>query len=152
MLTVPWRFDSPNGHFYKKVGGYQLWPTSIGKQKSSIDVKTLKRFAYNCISIPMVLSWFLTKIFCFEGLMYSCIEAVFEQHPWFSADFLFILYWTSFILYNFEAWQTESTVFWAWHLLFFQWILTPRRNFVQSELFFKVSFFIGSWVHFRDRA
>ena len=140
MLTVPWRFDSPNGQFYEKISGYQLWPTSIGKRKSPIDVKTLKRFAYNCISFPMVLSCYLTKIFCFEGLMYSCIEAVFEQHPWFSADFLFILYWNSFILYNFEAWQTESTVFWAWHLLFFQWILTPRRNFVQSELFSKFHF------------
>ena len=140
MVTLPWRFESPNGHFYKKIEGYPFWPTSVGKRKSPIDVKTLKRFAYNCISIPMVLSWFLTKIFCFEGLMYSCIEAVFEQHPWFSADFLFILYWNSFILYNFEAWQTESTVFWAWHLFFFQWILTPRRNFVQSELFSKFHF------------
>ena len=140
VSTLPWRFDSPNGQFYEKIGGYQLWPTSIGKRKSPIDVKTLKRFAYNCISFSMILSCYLTKIFCFEGLMYSCIEAVFEQHPWFSADFLFILYWTSFILYNFEAWQTESTVFWAWHLLFFQWILTPRRNFVQSELFSKFHF------------
>ena len=97
MVTLPWRFESPNGHFYKKIEGYPFWPTSVGKRKSPIDVKTLKRFAYNCISIPMVLSCFLTKIFCFEGLMYSCIEAVFEQHPWFSADFLFILHWNSFI-------------------------------------------------------
>ena len=134
MLTLPWRFDSPNSHFYKKIGGYQLWPTSIGKRKSSIDVKTLKRFAYNCISIPMVLSWFLTKIFCFEGLMYSCIEAIFEQHPWFSAEFLFILHWKSFIYTTLKHEGTYS--FFELDTCFFF-----SEYWHQEEILFNLNFF-----------